>query len=450
MTALHIESDTKAPQDGCQCIVMNPWFEAVCGIIILLDVVCMTVQGQHNIEYALAHIGGGAEAASGSVFQRLSKVFIGFYCAELVMRIWACRCRDFFMGPRWQLNLFDLVLVLGAIYELVEELALIGLPLSASAGQTWLRLLRLAKMVKMLRVVRFMRLFRELRMIITAVSGSLMALLWSCVAIFLATFVFSLCFLTGISTYVVETPTELITDSTLDGIENHWSSVPMAILTLFMAITGGSDWEHLAEPLRAAGLQYFLLFLGFIVFMSLAVLNVVLGRFVDHAISVALQDAQDSLEDAMCSPEVEAFRDYVISEHAEQSTGSLNHSAFLVLLKSNNKAVLGFLRVLGLRSKDAQRVFRELSQGNSVTVRDFIQGCLRFERSQKEGEVATIAIHTKRFTQQFVVVMEYIEDEFGRMRDVFEGMGLPLGDVPRPLEERLVDARCLPAQWRQG
>merc|ERR1712232_57522 len=57
-------------------------------------------------------------------------------------------------------------------------------------------------------------------------------------------------------------------------------------LTLFQSITGGVDWRDISHPLGdSISPMLAIVFIGYVSFMILALLNVVTGIFVDNAIT---------------------------------------------------------------------------------------------------------------------------------------------------------------------
>merc|ERR1719401_938213 len=137
-----------------------------------------------------------------------------------------------------------------------------------------------------------------------------MTLLWSIVMISIMMFMFGLCFLNAITIYLNEHQRAEIDDLTFEGIEAYWSSVPQSMATLFWAVTGGADWEPLAQPIRTADGIFYALFFFYIAFAAFAVLNVLTGMFVDAAMKVAQQDEENVVDELVQRDEVEAFRQY--------------------------------------------------------------------------------------------------------------------------------------------
>merc|ERR1712217_418270 len=139
-------------------------------------------------------------------------LFTAFYMLELVLKVIVHRLQFFGIyngrfpppddaGSEWKWNLFDLFLVLTALYDGIVQLTLDDRE-SAGANMTWMRLLRLLKMLKMLRVVRLMRFFRELRLMFFTIGGSFRSLLWAMTMLFMINYIFALCFMQGASAYL--------------------------------------------------------------------------------------------------------------------------------------------------------------------------------------------------------------------------------------------------------
>merc|ERR1719201_582068 len=90
-------------------------------------------------------------------------------------------------------------------------------------------------------------------------------------------------------------------------------------MTLFYAVTGGADWEPLANPIKDADSFFYFLFFFYIAFAAFAVLNVLTGMFVDTAMQVAQQDEENVVGELMGRPEVKVFRDHIRREMARAS-----------------------------------------------------------------------------------------------------------------------------------
>lgn len=82
-----------------------------------------------------------------------------------------------------------------------------------------------------------------------------------------------------------------------ESLAQDFDSVPKALLSLFASVTGGIDWILIYYQLHATGYLYGLLYLGYLWFMLMGVLNVVVGVFVEGVL------ASSSKERAMIATE---------------------------------------------------------------------------------------------------------------------------------------------------
>merc|ERR1711924_190167 len=90
-----------------------------------------------------------------------------------------------------------------------------------------------------------------------AMASSLKSIMWACSMVACVTFMFSICFVQGMTGFEQEER-----DSQMPG----WNTVARGMLTLFMAGTGGVDWVVAVVPLFMAGWLYVGVFLFYIVF----------------------------------------------------------------------------------------------------------------------------------------------------------------------------------------
>merc|ERR1739844_852690 len=69
--------------------------------------------------------------------------------------------------------------------------------------------------------------------------------------------------------------------------KDYWGSLLASMYTLFAALTNGIAWADAAKPLQDAGDAWIFLFLIYMCFTFMAVLNVVTGVFCHAAIEGA-------------------------------------------------------------------------------------------------------------------------------------------------------------------
>lgn len=290
-------------------------------------------------------------------------------------------------------------------------------------NMTWLRLLRLLKMLKMLRVVRVLKFFSTLRMMMSSIMGSFVTLFWSCLMLALMMFIFGLCFLQSLSSFLLDNPKSTIKDSTVEGIRAYWNSVGQATDTLYLAITGGNDWAQLAEPIKDTGMLYYSLFIFYIAFSSFAVLNVLTGMFVDAAMKVADRDQEAVMTDWIDREDGEEGIDKRFKAFLQESDSSVDtHITWSVIekhMKDQKDEMKQFFDALDLTLTDAKKIYKilqacqeEKADHEAVEIDTFITGCLRFKEGTKGIDVVALATDIKKLNRKMCLFMGYCEDSF--------------------------------------
>merc|ERR1712079_581278 len=72
-----------------------------------------------------------------------------------------------------------------------------------------------------------------------------------------------------------------------EALRLYYNGYPSTMLSLFMAITGGADWQDIMEPMACIGPFYGFCFLFYISFMVLGVFSVLVGICTDRAIAAS-------------------------------------------------------------------------------------------------------------------------------------------------------------------
>merc|ERR1719247_530977 len=75
-------------------------------------------------------------------------------------------------------------------------------------------------------------------------------------------------------------------------IQDHFDSVPHAMLSLFQSTTGGADWSDFYTVAARAGPLAELVFLFCIAFFVIVAWNIVMSTFVEKALKLATPDTE--------------------------------------------------------------------------------------------------------------------------------------------------------------
>jgi len=393
----------------------------------------MGVSANNSIVTRLDIFGNpNAEGHTSHWLDTFGYAFTGFYTVEIGLKL-AAEGRMFFLGSMWQWNIFDALLVMIGITDTVLE----NTVFSKSKGGsqlTVLRLLRVLKMFKMLRVIRVMRFFQVLRTMVNSIAGSMMTLMWSILMLFMIMYVFGLCFLNAVSQYLEETSPSDINVTTIDGIRSYWSSVIQAMITLYFAVTGGADWEVLAQPLKEAGTFYYAIFLYYIAFVAIAVLNVLTGIYVDTATKVSDLDEESRENDILLWPETFKFRTFW-KEKCGTSQGDTSDTLLqwnVVEEYWDDVANAKFFQALGLDQAGAKRVYETLvaSKEEGIELDEFVVGCIHAFGRTQAMDIFVLVNEAKKHHSQLERLTEYVQNSFAEFHCLLGKCPLPQLEQP--------------------
>jgi hypothetical protein len=394
--------------------VTSSEFNAISTTVILLNAGFIG----YSVQYAIDHVGD----PPNKVIMYVEWAFYAFYFVELVLKL-AVFGRYFFFDIDWRWNLFDLFLVLMAMYDviiyIITEQGVID---SGSINVTWMRLLRLMKMLKMLRVVRVMRFFRELRLMFFSITSSLRSLVWAMVMLLLIMYIFALSFIQGASMYILETQPKDISFEVEESLFIHWTTVADALITLFMAISGGTDWINPLIACKAMGDLYHFLFIFYILFATVAVLNVLTGIFVDAALDAAQRD-RDSVSATLEAAQREQARAGALF-FTENEDGTVNTSItkeeFEEHLKSN--VLKSYFHQLDIDTSEAQWLFKQLdhSGDGEVSIDELKEGLMKLKGMARSIDMVSLSHECKTYARQMSIFMPYVEDCFSQIGGALE------------------------------
>jgi len=353
--------------------------------------------------YAAAH----AQEPTTWTISVIELIFHSVFCMELVLRLYAYRIR-FFTGEDWKWNLFDMVLVLTAIADVLAFVS----ERYDTYNLTFIRLLRLLKSVKVLRMVRAFRFFHELRLMLQSIVGSFASLFWALVMLLAFMYLGALIFVQA-ATQVFAEP-EGVDPAIVDKAERYWGNIYRGVTTIWMAISGGNDWAELAEPVREAGEHYFVIFELFMAFLTLAVLNILTGIFVEHAVEAAENDRDNIV--FQHTKQYDSFaRDVqeIFDEIDTEGTGTISWSQFRQCM--DDTAMRAYFSNVGIDTSDAAFFFKLLSQGTldgQVDQDSFLKGCQRLKGSARMMDTQAICCQVQSVFKALESLAIYCECQF--------------------------------------
>mmetsp|Transcript_26109 Transcript_26109/g.60866 ORF Transcript_26109/g.60866 Transcript_26109/m.60866 type:complete len:544 (-) Transcript_26109:63-1694(-) len=378
-------------------ILQSKRFEMLCVLIITI-----------NAGFIIA----GAAACPDRTAELVSEaVFTSFYMCEVFMRLWVHRL-FYFCNVDWAWNILDFIVVSLSVFDLF----LASFVNSSSIDLHFLRTLRIVKALKLFRVFRVLRFSRELRLMLDCLTGCFASLGWSLVMLGFVLCLTSLYFVQSIS---LQSESD---DHVEPLLQQAFSSVHTGMLSLFKAVTGGKDWGFYLDLFWADDFNLDgCIFLGFIIFFMVAILNIVTSMFLDRVVSNMRPTVYERLSARQKADQEDAaeLREH-FSEMA-QGTGAVHREQFVLAL-TQQKFLQRYLLVWGLCVDDANLFFDMVTAGSNrpdvVDLDTLVKACLRLK-----GGADSLALHGLVFYHK--QMQDLCEERFDEILSVLRSF--PLG-----------------------
>eukprot|EP00404_Azadinium_spinosum_P030869 CAMPEP_0180564782 /NCGR_PEP_ID=MMETSP1037_2-20121125/5193_1 /TAXON_ID=632150 /ORGANISM="Azadinium spinosum, Strain 3D9" /LENGTH=548 /DNA_ID=CAMNT_0022581703 /DNA_START=1 /DNA_END=1647 /DNA_ORIENTATION=- len=389
--------------------VQSNLFETISVCVIIMNSAFVTYTTDREVN----HMG-----EQNSTTSCIEMSFLTYYVLELVAKMWVHRWH-FFCNNEMQWNIFDFFLVMLAMYDWIWTKATES---SGSTNLTFMRVIRILKITKALRMVKLINFFSKLRLILNSLLGSFSSLMWSIVMLGLIFFMFALVFVQGV--------TPVLMDPTLDHekeeeVREHFGSVSNAIFTLFQTTFGGDDWGNFYVSIREAGHFYSALFVFFVAFIQIALVNVLTGVFVDNAMKLAQPD-HDALALEMRKTEVgdaQQLRQLIVDMDSGKD-GKISKADFADSMKKDK--LRAQLAVLGLDIKNTQIFFDlivESSKNEEVDIDEFITHCMRLKGTASSFDMQTLVFATKLIQKDQVKMRKILDERFDYIMTALSNVG---------------------------
>ncbi|CAE7707322.1 scn4aa, partial [Symbiodinium pilosum] len=397
-----------------EVIVNSVLFKTVSTLAIAANAVYIGIRTDVQLKNGYQRISGFETLPLSNT---LEYAFFVWFSAEVILYLVAYR-GSFFIGKNWYWNMFDLFLIGNAAMEiLIPDLF---------ANMSFLRICRVFRLVRVVRLVRTVKWLRSLRTMLFAMISSMGSLIWAFVMICFIMFVFSIIFGNAAVAFF-ESVNPASEDDMNNAIEVYttFGSIYESFVTLLSAIFGGADWAVFRPVLRMLGSDgygelYFGMFLFYIGFCMVGLLNVVTGIFVDSAVTTRTEDeVVDSYREDLQRTSDEVQRIFHSADVGD--SGRLTLEAFSMCLKQN-PWVAAYFAGLDIGADDAGTIFTLMDTNNSgdITVEEFVQGTMKLKGHAKSIDIFAIMFDMTRLGLQVQKLCSLVEDQFRDVKRMLE------------------------------
>jgi hypothetical protein len=315
----------------------------------------------------------------------------------------------------WSWNYFDVTIIV---------LSLVQLSTGHGSALAGLRILRLARLGKLMRNLRHFKILRSIHNVIISLKASLSVLVSSFLVMSLFIYVVALLILQGIvlvsdegalgpakrSTSDLSYWADGDTGTPMEQLFRLYGSVPRTMLTLFMPVSGGMEWADASRPVVQLNSYFMFIWIAYVAFMFIGLLNVLVGIFVDGAMNSVRCDS-----DQMARDEVETLNatvariERVFRASDSDCSGCLDRQEFETLLSSPQ--LVTQLQMIGVDTSQALTIFR-LCDGDcsgTVSYEEFIGGCLRLRGSAKSADMMTLLYQSEKHHRQLCSISKEVK-----------------------------------------
>jgi len=390
-------AETLGPRPWVAQIATSHTFTMVIMCLIILNLILMGVEVEVSTNL-------GAEDIP-PWFMVINLLIVAVFVLEIVLKMVGLGIVGFFCGSDFRWNRLDFLIVVVSAGEIVLELwsAAIG-----GANASHLRIVRTMRIARALRGIRVMRLFRyvsALRTLMLSIISTAGSLFWTLLLLILLFYSFAVILTQTVSDYCRDQQVKATGDPNAlpfcidPALLQFWPSVLESMLTLFLSISGGIDWQQAMEPLREVSPAAVIMMILFIVVAVFAVLNVVTGVFCTTAIESAQSDKDIAIMKQMHKQRslVEALK-MTFSEIDHDNSNRVSLDELKQALTA--KKLVHFMESLGISTQDVMTLFLIIDHDESgwIDLDEFVSGCMQLHGPAKSLQMAQVfhELHLQR------------------------------------------------------
>jgi len=411
--------------------VHGAFFNLLSALLILSNAVFIGTQTQDQLLESLS------DDPSHINWRNWEHAFLAFFILEFGLRLQNDKFR-FFRGIEWRWNVFDSVIVGISIIETVAESILSEVGVSFP----FLRLVRVVRVLRVLKVLHMVPFFRRLGLMMMSVSASLSALAPAFVLLILLIYLFGICLMQGIIAYVDSGPTLAVVGQ----IEYRFGTVGTTMKTLFMSVTSGVSWIECLEILEQVGPMYDMVFLFYIGFVQICVLNIVTGVFVDTVHQMYRPEREEMVQREISKrKQVLKLIRSIFEDADEDMSGTITWEEFEECM--SDEQILMYLSSLEIDITQAREIFEIIdSDGrNEVGIDEVVIGFLEMKGAAKGADVVILRNNVTKLTKKLSSFMSDVSRTLEKVLDGLEMSRRDLFIVGGGLDNFSVDTRTSPA-----
>jgi len=261
--------------------------------------------------------------------------------------------------------------------------------------------------------------------------------MWALLLLCVVLYIFSILFTQGVLDFLKDNE-DTVSSTDAEQLRKHLGSLSRTALTLYASAFSGISWYELTvDYLVNIHVMYAVLFVVFIAFIILAVMNVVTGVFVHSALESAQEDLNTVIQEEVKSESSAVYKlQRLFTEADADGDGKLSLDDFHAYLEDTR--VAAYLRHMGLNISQVWGFFRLLDIDGSgyLDHEEFVLGCLRLRGSAKSVDIATLMYEQKRTASMMKKSIRKVDGHVGNLTNAVHHLqqtvknALPVAGLP--------------------
>jgi hypothetical protein len=238
------------------------------------------------------------------------------------------------------------------------------------------------RLFKVVRVLKLISIVKPLRAILKSLFETMGTLFWSLTLLALILALFALVFVLRVATFLADEADSLDED-VVKALVHVYGSVEIAFMHLFEATTGGNDWIIFYEPLEVTGIINCGIFYFFVAFTQIAVLNIILGVFVDTAMKSMVGDKEERMQEFVENQrQMRNDLTELCAEADYDKDGKLSEEEWQMAMQ--NDKLINYLDLMEWRPsevRDFLNLMCKNTRDGTIDIDIFVRACMRFKGS---------------------------------------------------------------------
>eukprot|EP00437_Effrenium_voratum_P044066 CAMPEP_0181467484 /NCGR_PEP_ID=MMETSP1110-20121109/37005_1 /TAXON_ID=174948 /ORGANISM="Symbiodinium sp., Strain CCMP421" /LENGTH=558 /DNA_ID=CAMNT_0023592317 /DNA_START=34 /DNA_END=1710 /DNA_ORIENTATION=- len=343
-------------------------------------------------------------------FNVINLVIVIFFVLEIALKLVGVGPVEFFCGSDRGWNVFDFFIILISVLEATLQLAVQDGMNSQMVHVRAIRFVRIARALRGIRVLKLLKYVSALRGLIFSIASTMASLMWTLVLLLLVFYSFAVIFTQIVSDHCRFETVQRTGDANAipecsAEAERFFASVPETMLTLFMSISAGVNWNEPLGVLREISYVALLFMIMFIVITVFAVMNVVTGVFCNTAIESAHADKEIAvmIQIEKQAAHVRSLQSMFNAIDTDNST-FVNYEELKAAMESERLA--SFLESMEIETHDVLNLFRiiDADENGLIDLNEFVSGCMQLHGPAKSIQMAQMS-HENKLTRRALKTM---------------------------------------------